>query len=247
VSGAAAEFTGGTKTVYKTRPTLGWGFKTHAKQTSTWGAAFAGLLTLVFFALGGVMLGVTLVVWAFEAPTRGVFSLLGRSASTGWSSPTAEPMRQKVESVGQSFDAFGQEVGRRADLLGQKIGTKVGQKVDDLGLNTPIGTALSGRSKVAHTSPVAARAWRSGTILPGVADPNTSAAEPATQPVEFVTSPATPSPVLSSMLDPDSIVAPTEVVAPVASPLPEPGWYIDPSRPEGKRWWNGQTWTEHAQ
>jgi uncharacterized protein YxjI len=33
----------------------------------------------------------------------------------------------------------------------------------------------------------------------------------------------------------------------MTQPPPPPGWYPDPSRTGGSRWWNGQAWTEHVE
>ena len=39
--------------------------------------------------------------------------------------------------------------------------------------------------------------------------------------------------------------APTPPPAPAPTPLPAPGWYPDPERPGGQRYWNGTGWTEN--
>jgi hypothetical protein len=39
--------------------------------------------------------------------------------------------------------------------------------------------------------------------------------------------------------------APTALPTPPPSGLPAPGWYPDPERPGGHRYWNGTGWTEH--
>jgi hypothetical protein len=40
-------------------------------------------------------------------------------------------------------------------------------------------------------------------------------------------------------------VAPQPVVAPAAAATPPAGWYADPNRPGGQRYWDGTAWTEH--
>lgn len=38
---------------------------------------------------------------------------------------------------------------------------------------------------------------------------------------------------------------PVQPAAPVQPALPPAGWYPDPARPGGQRYWNGERWTEH--
>lgn len=48
-----------------------------------------------------------------------------------------------------------------------------------------------------------------------------------------------------SSYEPAPPAAPAAPVPPPAAALPPAGWYPDPGRPGGQRYWDGQQWTEH--
>jgi hypothetical protein len=79
-AGAVAEApsTNATKTVYTTRPGL-TGLRTTPKQEPTWGAVFLILLTVALFAVSVSLYLVAAVVYAIEAPLRGLIPGVARS------------------------------------------------------------------------------------------------------------------------------------------------------------------------
>jgi hypothetical protein len=70
--------------------------------------------------------------------------------------------------------------------------------------------------------------------------------EPVAQP--FIEQPGTEQPVFATPAPAPAApqpVAPQPVAAPVQA-LPPAGWYADPQRPGGQRYWDGATWTQHT-
>jgi len=79
-------------------------------------------------------------------------------------------------------------------------------------------------------------------------------AQPA--PAESITPPAPEDPFAAQPQQPETVVTPVEPTpAPTPEPTPPPqpaqalppaGWYPDPAKPGGQRYWDGQQWTSHT-
>jgi uncharacterized protein DUF2510 len=86
---------------------------------------------------------------------------------------------------------------------------------------------------------------RAGAAAPGVAAASAGPAAPATpEPA----APATPGPAAPAMPEPAAPATPGPPPAAVADapPTAPPGWYTDPQRLAGHRWWDGRGWTDRT-
>lgn len=92
----------------------------------------------------------------------------------------------------------------------------------------------------------AAYGYPAGAVAPGYGTGQPTAAPAQT----YVAPDQTPQPQIFEQApgDQQSFASPTPTPAPEPAPaaaLPPAGWYPDPGRPGGQRYWDGQQWTEH--
>jgi hypothetical protein len=163
-------------------------------------------------------------VATFDAPTTGSYEIA--IASEG-----AEVL------VAPSFSAFGRSVAWVAAIGLGGLLALVGLVL------LIIGLVRRASSKKAVAAPYAATAYGQQTAAP----PTTYQQPAYQQPTYEQPAPAAADPFASPSGEPAQQPVAPPVAAQPAPPLSPPaGWYPDPGRPGGQRYWDGSAWTEHT-
>lgn len=157
-------------------------------------------------------------VATFDAPASGSYEIT--IASEG-----AELL------IAPSFSAFGRSIAWVAAI-------GLGGLLALLGLILLIvGLVRRSSSKRAATAAVGAAAYPAQTAYQQTAYQQTAA------PQQPVAPPVAADPFASPASEP---VAPPAAPTPAPPVSPPAGWYPDPGRPGGQRYWDGSAWTEHT-
>jgi hypothetical protein len=157
-------------------------------------------------------------VATFDAPANGSYEIT--IASEG-----AEVL------VAPSFSAFGRSIAWVAAIGLGGLLALVGLVL------LIIGLVRRASSKKAAPTPYAATAYPQQTAVQPTTYEQSAYQQPA---------PAAADPFASPSGEPAQPVVPPVAPEPVPPVSPPAGWYPDPGRPGGQRYWDGSAWTEHT-
>lgn len=221
------------------------------------GTTINPVLVLVGVALGVILVGAVVAVWAREATVRrrlrrqaAASAAAVAAPASAWAPRTDTPVagsgagrsrrpRRKREPDGPAGGPAASVPGMYPEIHDGSVAVPVGGSA--WGPPPPEPTPTAGPAAVPAESATPVDAAVPVAATPP--SPAPAAPSPAPRPAPAATTSVEPTPTAS----PTATAAPAEPTPPASPPAPmvPPGWYDDPDRPGGHRYWDGTAWTEH--